>query len=86
MSSKEKLAQLIRENPGATIMIDNDNWQIYRPGPVDYDTWSEDAQMQWDETHSVLAANNNYPELSALYGYGVLEALAIIAGVKIEQV
>ncbi len=83
----EALARILAEHKGhCTAVIDNDNWQILIDPPEGYEEWNEDAQDEWYETKGVVANNHEFPDLGNSYGYGVLEALALAAEIKVESV
>lgn len=83
----EALAQLIINHKGECIaIIDNDSWQIVKDTPAGWDDWSEARQDEWYETEGVIARSSDYPRLGVSYGYGILEALAQLVGLKVENV
>lgn len=83
----EALAQLIIKHKGAcTAIIDNDNWQIVQDVPPGWDEWEDDRQDEWYENEGVIARSSDYPSLEVSYGYGILEALAFVVGLKLEGV
>lgn len=87
MDQAETLAQLIVKHKGnCTAFIDNDNWQIMKDAPEGWDGWPEDRQDEWYENEGVIARSSDYPRLGVSYGYGILEALALLAGLKVENV
>ncbi|MCP4370017.1 MAG: hypothetical protein GY797_18155 [Deltaproteobacteria bacterium] len=85
MTDEERLAQIIKTNPGATAYIDNDNWQLNKPEPPEYDDWSEDKQEDWYKSCQ-LAGSRDFPTLGISYGYGLLEAMGLLLKIKIEGV
>ena len=87
MDQAETLAQLIVKHKGAcTAIIDNDNWQILMDTPPGWDDWDDDRQDEWYENEGVIARSRDYPDLGVSYGYGILEALAQLVGLKVENV
>lgn len=90
MSELKDLVQIIRDNPGCVAVVDSDCWELFRADPIeaafdtDYDAW-RDANL--------LARHGEVTALGA-GGYGcgpcdggdILQALAVIVGVKIQSV
>jgi hypothetical protein len=84
------LAELIKQNPGAVFIVDNDCWEM-RPAPKkpvhemtddEYDDWSE-TRLAFDG--DVIPKGEGYGS-GCRYGGDILQALAEIVGVKIESV
>ena len=86
MMDAEKLAQIIKDNPGALAIVDNDSWYLEAPQPKDYDDWDGEQQYHWDEHKRTIARSYDFPELGISHGYGLLEAMAILTNVTIEGV
>jgi hypothetical protein len=95
-SSIPDLSQIIRDNPGGTVQIDNDNWQFYRveseknphqPDTDDHEDWFETDQ----ESRLVITSDDKFSvdgvpvEFSEGYGGDILKALASIVGIRIEN-
>ena len=88
---KKDLVQLIRDNPGAVFTVDNDCWWMLPapPKPLDemtdkdFDAWS-DSRLADDR--SVLPLGDGGYGSGCRYGGDILQALAVIVGVKIESV
>lgn len=85
MSDAEKLAKIIEKNPGAVALVDNDDWYLEAPKPAGYDEWDEEQRYYWDEHRSTLARSYDFPELGATYGRGLLEAMALLTNITIEN-
>ena len=90
---KKDLVQLIRDNPGARFIVDNDSWVMEKPFPEGYDEWDEDAQDDWRCNVAELACDSDVKSLGDggygsgnCYGGDILQALAVIVGVSIESV
>lgn len=87
MSKRAKdLVQIIRDNPGCVAIVDNDCWWLYKRHPED----CTDAQ---NDGPNVLACDGDIKPLGDggygsghCYGGDILQALAIIVGIKIESV
>ena len=85
--NREDLVELIKANPGATFMIDNDCWWMLpkQPKPdaemldADWDEWQE-TKLADDGTIKRIEGGGN------CHGADVLQALAQIVGVKVEGV
>lgn len=80
-----KLAKIITNNPGAVAYIDNDAWYLYKPLPTGYDDWPQEEQDEW-YGKSRLACSDDFALLGNSYGYGLLEAMAHIHNIKLEEV
>jgi len=89
--AKKDLVQLVRDNPNAVFIVDNDCWWMRpaKPKP-DKDMTDQDWEI-WSETE--LANDADVIELGdGGYGSGnrfggdILQALAVIVGVKVESV
>ncbi len=85
MTEVEKLAKIIKDNPGAVASIDNSYWILHKPFPPGYDEWKEDRQEEWYES-GILAESDDFPSLGYLSGYGLLEAFAVLCKIKVEGV
>lgn len=81
----KKLARIILCNRGCVAHIDNDNWQIVKDLPDDWDDLNDEQQDQWYDAEGLIASNHEFPELGISYGYGILEALAHIVGMHLEM-
>lgn len=90
MKTIEELAQIIRDNPGAVVTVDNDCWWM-RPAPpkpidemtiAEYDEW-EDSTIVSD--NDVAPFSLGYID-SNCYGGAILMALAKIVGIELESV
>ena len=95
MPGRKDLVKIIRENPGCIAEIDNDYWILRREStsnnPIDYDSDPEKAD-EWDD-ENILARSGEVILLGdGGYGSGnchggdILQALAVIAGIKVESV
>lgn len=92
MAKKKDLVAIIRANPGCVAIIDNDSWSLHREDPAggpEDDSPNRDA---WEKANE-LANDGDVAELGDggygsgnSYGGDILQALAIIAGVKIQSV
>ncbi len=81
MSNKIDLVQVIRGNPGCIAVIDNDSW----------DLWRDEAHRDSDEPP--LASDGDVKPLGDggygsgnCYGGDILQALAVIVGIRVESV
>lgn len=87
------LVKLIKDNPGAKFIVDNDCWQMFKPTPIDFDNWTETMQEEWTENIGEIANDSDVKPLGDggygsgnFYGGDILQALAKIVGVTIESV
>lgn len=85
------LVQLIRDNPGAVFTVDNDCWWMKPAPPKPLDDMTDDELDAYDEI--TLARDGEVMEIGdggygsgCCYGGDILQALAVIVGVKIESV
>ncbi len=94
MSKKKDLIKIIRDNPGCVAIIDNDCWQLYRehPDKNPHDEGDSKTWEKWDKAN-VLARDGEVKTLGDggygsgnCYGGDILQALAVIVGVKLESV
>lgn len=94
--AKKSLVQLIRDNPGCVAVIDNDHWTLLRQPSDQNPYWEnedDEAAEKWDEENELAEAGDNFSDnLGEGYGSGhcyggdILQALAIIVGIKVESV
>lgn len=92
---KSDLAQLIKDNPSAVAVIDNDSWWLYREprenNPHDEESDYE-AYEKWDEQNRIADYTSIQPIGDGGYGSGncyggdILQALAQIVGLKVKSV
>ena len=89
---KKDLVQIIRDNPGGVFTVDNDTWR-YEPAlpKPDKEMTGADWDARWKE--HPLAECGKVVELGdggygsgGCYGGDILQALAVIVGVKVESV
>lgn len=86
MTDKERLAKIILDNPSCIARIDNDWWEIQKCPPKGSDKWLDAQWDRWYTNEAQVANSSDFPSLSEIDGWGILEALAHIAGVTIEGV
>ena len=85
------LVQIIKDNPGCIATIDNDSWWLHRAPPMLVEDMSETEYDDWRD-FGVLACDSDVESIGMGYGAGcahggdILQALAIIVGIKIESV
>lgn len=83
---KKNLVKLIQDNPGCVVLMDNDWWRLY--SAAEYAKLENDEAAYWlahsddefEPMEGVTWGNDN------LYGQGVLRALAMIVGVRLDCV
>lgn len=90
------LVEVIKANPGCHAVIDNDCWWLYRADPSTNPHGDEDPDVYdaWDEANKLASDSDIFdPRLGdggygsgSSYGGDLLQALAIIVGVKVESV
>lgn len=91
---KKDLVKIIKENPGCIAQIDNDCWNICKPKPKGYDDWEWEKQEEWLNNGGMLiSSDDDFKRLGDggygsgnCYGGDILQALAIIVGIKVESV
>jgi hypothetical protein len=89
---KKDLVQIIRDNPGCVATIDNDCWWIRPAPPKPLDEMSDDELDAYNDAPSIASDGDVQPLGDGGYGSGssyggdILQALAIIVGIKIESV
>lgn len=83
------LVKIIKANPGCIAIVDNDCWSLHREDPSkagpDHDSPNREA---WERANELAHDGNIKPlgDGSNCYGGDLLQALAIIVGIKIESV
>lgn len=87
------LVQIIRDNPGCVAVIDNDAWWLYREPPENNPHYeADDAFDRWDDENRLASCDDIEPLGDGGYGSGncyggdILQALAVIVGVRVESV
>lgn len=86
------LVQIIRDNPGCVAVIDNDCWILHRKDPNDCPFQEEGAADAWHQSNmlcddsSVARLGDGGYGSGPTYGGDILQALAIIVGIKVESV
>jgi hypothetical protein len=94
--AKKDLVQIIRDNPGCVVQVDNDHWDLFRESPDcnphDFDE-SESSYEKWEKDNLLVSADDDFQYLGDngygsgnCYGGDILQALAIIVGIKVESV
>lgn len=90
--AKKDLVKLIRENPGAVFTVDSDCWWMHCAPPKTVDEMTDDELDDWRD-NGQLADDRDIAAIGdGGYGSGcrrggdILQALAVIVGVKIESV
>jgi hypothetical protein len=90
-SEEKDLVQIIRDNPGCVAIIDNDHWSLHKQDPCENPHQDDEAYDAWDEANK-LAQADEVKRLGSGYGSGncyggdILQALAVIVGIKVESV
>lgn len=87
------LVEIIKANPGCWAVIDNDDWYLYAAWPKSYEKMSDEEIDEWQDGDGLLARAGDVKPLGDggygsgnCYGGDILQALAIIVGIKIESV
>ena len=94
---KLNLVQIIKDNPGCTVTVDNDCWELTENDgipPDDFDDWDEVKENAWYEANAPLVHSSNDLEplkgstyqANNCYGGAILLALAEIVGINIQSV
>jgi hypothetical protein len=91
MSKRKDLVQLIRDNPGAVAIVDNDSWTLWKEHPDNspeddegYEAW-ELANKLADDGDIKSLGDGGYGSGNC-YGGDILQACAVIAGIEVESV
>lgn len=97
-TEKKDLVQIIKDNPGCIAVIDNDSWSIQKLSSSDNpfaqeeeEGYSEKAD-KWEADNILARDSDDLVSLGEGYGSGccyggdILQALAVIVGIKIESV
>lgn len=86
------LVQIIRDNPGCVAVVDNDHWSLHKQNPDQNPHEDDEAYEAWDEQNTLAQAGEVKNIGDGGYGSGncyggdILQALAVIVGVKVESV
>ena len=87
MSEKKDLVQIIRDNPGCRAIIDNDCWQLYSAADMEREERDpEFLPTPLAEDGKIKPRGDGGYGTGNCYGGDILQALAVIVGVKIESV
>lgn len=92
---KKDLVQIIKDNPGCIATIDNDSWCLQKntPHPEGFDSWEWDRQDAWEKKQELASDSDDLVEYGdggygsgCCYGGDILQALAVIVGIKLKSV
>lgn len=93
MSEKKDLVEIIKANPGCCVVVDNDNWRLFKAHPRTAPEFENYEQEQaWYDANLLARDGEVIPLGDGGYGTGcayagdVLQALAKIVGIEIESV
>jgi hypothetical protein len=79
----EELADVIKNNPGCYAVVDNDDWALFEEG---WGYGSEDCHLgMLAEAGDMEWSGGGYGSGNC-YGGDILQALALIVGIKVESV
>lgn len=78
---KKDLVQIIRDNPGCIAEIDNDTWSLWRDS-----SHRDSGEDPLASDGEVMKLGDGGYGSGNCYGGDILQALAVIVGVKIESV
>lgn len=92
---KQDLVQLIKDNPNAVAVIDNDYWKLLRE-PWENNPYDEETEYEkydeWERENKIADDRSIEPLGDGGYGSGneyggdILQALAKIVGLRVESV
>lgn len=91
--TQKDLVQVIRDNPGCVATVDNDWWALHKKNPDqnpfeegddEWDDWEDDNRIA-DSSDVKRIGDGGYGSGNC-YGGDILQALAIIVGIKVESV
>lgn len=91
-TKSKDLVALIKANPGCVATIDNDCWWLYREHPDAGPAEDSPNRHAWEKANElardgeVAALGDGGYGCGNCYGGDILQALAIIVGMKIESV
>ena len=88
------LVAIIKANLGCVAIIDNDPWSLFKASPDEAPTQSQAAHDKWISENLLADDGDQFSPPLGDGGYGsgncyggdILQALALIVGVKIESV
>lgn len=89
MKREKDLVEIIKANPGCVAVVDNDSWTLHKVDPSSLPDEPSDEELEANE----LACESDIKPLGDggygsgnCYGGDILQALAVIAGVKVVSV
>lgn len=89
--AKKDLVQIIRDNLGCIAIVDNDCWSLYKSDPSEF-SGSDEEYDAWEKANKLATEGEIKPLGDGGYGSGncyggdLLQALAVIVGIKIQSV
>ena len=92
--AKKDLVAIIKANPKALAVIDNDCWYLYREDPNNAgpDEYSPNREA-WEKANELASSDDDLSSLGDggygsgnCYGGDILQALAKIVGLRVESV
>lgn len=86
-SDKKDLVEIIKANPGCVAIVDNDTWTLYSKHPNEFNEDEEDVEKyELANDSDVLPRGDDGYGSGNCYGGDLLQALAVIVGIKVESV
>jgi hypothetical protein len=83
--AKKDLVALIKANPGCVAIVDNDMWTLYKKDPDDHEGEPEEIELVNSDEQIQPLGDGGYGSGNC-YGGDILQALAVIVGVKVKSV
>ena len=80
--TKAEALGLIRSNPGATAILDNDSWHVEKPKPEGFPEMAPRDQEAWYD-QATLLSSHDVPGCD--YGGGLIEILALYFELNCES-
>lgn len=86
------LIEIIKENPGCVAIIDNDYWVLLTPPNKPENEMTEKELDDWrgsllaDSDDDLVPLGDGGYGSGNCYGGDILQALAVIVGIKVESV
>jgi hypothetical protein len=81
------LVQIIKDNPGCVAIVDNDCWYLYKSDPYADGLDDDDVEaLELANDSDIAPLGDGGYGSGNCYGGDLLQALAVIVGIKVQSV
>jgi hypothetical protein len=81
------LVQIIKDNPGCVAIVDNDCWHLYKSDPYADGLDDDDVEaLELANDSDIAPLGDGGYGSGNCYGGDLLQALAVIVGIKVQSV